>query len=82
MHPNYTSTPSSFYGAGGGCSHACPRSRRDPGAQLEPEPLIGHPSRTMLRTNDVAGSSQLAYEERSALAEATRMTMHGTMMAV
>ena len=30
MHPYYTSTPSSFYGAGGGCSHAHPGARRDP----------------------------------------------------
>ena len=31
MHPDYTTTPSSFYGAGGGRSHACPKDRRDPG---------------------------------------------------
>ena len=36
----------------------------------------------MLRIDDVARSSQLAYEEQSALAEVTRMTMHGTMMVV
>ena len=36
----------------------------------------------MLRIADVAGSSQLAYEEWSSLAEATCMMMHGTMMAV
>ena len=36
----------------------------------------------MLRTDDVAESSQLAIKERSALAKATRMTMHGTMMVV
>ena len=54
MHPNYTSIPSSFYGVGGGCSHAHPRARRDPGAQREPEPLVGLPSRTVLRTDDVA----------------------------
>ena len=28
MHPDYTSTPSSFYGAGGGCTHARPGARR------------------------------------------------------
>ena len=32
MHPNYTNTPSSFYGAGGGRSHVRPGARRDPGA--------------------------------------------------
>ena len=57
MHPYYTSTPSSFYGAGGGCSHASPQARRDPGAQPDPEPLVGLPTRTMLRTIDVVGSS-------------------------
>ena len=36
----------------------------------------------MLRTDDVAGSSQLVYEEQNALAEATHMTMYGTMMAM
>ena len=82
MHPDYTSTPLSFYGAGGGHNHARPGARRDPGAQPEPDPLVGHPVRTMLRTDDVVGSSQLAYEERSALVEVTRMTMHGIMMAV
>ena len=59
-----------------------PGARRDPRAQPEPEPLVGHPARTMLRTDDVVGSSQLAYEERSALAEVTCMTMHGTMIAM
>ena len=44
--------------------------------------MVGHPTRTMLRIDDVAGSSQLAYEECSALAEATCMTMHGTMIPV
>ena len=83
MHPNYTSTPLSFYGtAGGGHSHVRLGARRDPGAQPEPEPLFTHPAKTMLRTDDVARSSQLAYEEWSALAEVTRMTMHGTMMVV
>ena len=56
MHPDYTSTPSRFYGVGGGCSHARPGARRDPRAQLEIEPLVGRPSRAMLRTDDVAGS--------------------------
>ena len=32
MHPYYTNTPSSFYGAGGGCNHANTRARRDPRA--------------------------------------------------
>ena len=82
MHPYYNSTPSSFYGAGGGRNHACPRARRDPGAQAEPETLVGRPSRTVLRKNDVVESSQLAIEEQSALAKETRMTMHGTMMAM
>ena len=34
MHPDYTSTSSSFYGAGGGCSHACIGAKRDPGAHI------------------------------------------------
>ena len=34
MYLDYTSTPSSFYGAGGGHSHTRPRARRDPTAQL------------------------------------------------
>ena len=82
MHQDYTSTPSSFYGAGGGCSHACLGARRDPRAQPEAETLVGHPNRTLLMTDNVVESSQLAIEERSALVEATHMTMHGTMMAV
>ena len=36
MHPDYTSTPSSFYGAGGGRIHMRPRARKDSGAQPEP----------------------------------------------
>ena len=36
----------------------------------------------MLRTYDVAKSSQLANGEHSALTKATQMTMDGTMMAV
>ena len=57
MNPDYTSTPSSFYGAGGGCSHVRPGARRDPAAQPEPNPLVDHPARTMLRVNDVTASS-------------------------
>ena len=82
MHPYYTSTPLSFYGAGGGRSHACPRDSRDPGAHMEEKNLLGLPNRTFLRTHDVVESSQLAIEEQSALVEVTCMTMHGTMMAV
>ena len=82
MHLDYTSTPSSFYGASGGHSHARLGARRDPVAQPEPKPLVGFPSNTMLRTYDVAKSSQLATKERSALAEATHMSMHCTMMSV
>ena len=82
MHPDYTSTPSRFYGDGGRRIHARPRARGDPGAQPEVEPLVGHPNRTFLRTHDVFESYQLAIEEQSALEEATRMTMHGTMMVV
>ena len=36
MHPDYTSTPSSFYGASGGCSHTCSGARRDPQAHPDP----------------------------------------------
>ena len=43
MHPDYTSTPSSFYGASGGHSHTCPGARRDPAAQLIQEDIGGHP---------------------------------------
>ena len=82
MYPYYTSTPSSFYGAGGGRSHAHLGARRDLGAQPEPENLVGLPSRTVLRTDDVAESSQLEIEEQSAFTEVTHMTMHGTMMVV
>ena len=57
MHPDCTSTPSSFYGADGGRSHAHPGARRDPAAQPEPKPLVGRPARTMLRFDDVAASS-------------------------
>ena len=56
MHPYYTITPSSFYGASGGRSHAGPRARRDLGAQPELDPLVGFPARTMLRIDDVAES--------------------------
>ena len=82
MHLDYTSTPLTFYGAGGGRSHACPGARRYHGAQREPDPLVGLPTRTMLRKYDVADSSQLVTEERSALEEVTHMEMHGTMMVV
>ena len=73
MHPYYTSTPLIFYDTSGGCSHAHPGARRDPEVYPKPEPLVGHPTRTMLRTDDVAESSQLATKEGSALAEATHM---------
>ena len=63
MHLDYTSTPSSFYGVGGGCNHARPGTRSDTGAQPELKPFVGLLARTMLRTDDVAGSSQLAYGE-------------------
>ena len=53
MHPDYTSTPSNFYGVGGGRSATRPGARRDPAAQQEPERLVGIPSRTLLRTEDV-----------------------------
>ena len=33
MHPDYTSTPSNFYGAGGGRSAMRPGARRDPAVQ-------------------------------------------------
>ena len=82
MHPYYTSTPSSFYGASGGRSHTRTGARRDLGAQPDPEPLVGDPAKTMLRIYDVAESSQLATKEGSALAQATHMEMHGTMMDV
>ena len=59
-----------------------PRARRDPGAQLNPQPLVVFPSRTMLRIDGVAESSQLVTKERAALADATRMALHGTMMVV
>ena len=68
MHPDYTSTPSNFYGAGEGRSATRPEARRDPVAQQEPEHLVGIPSRTSLRTEDVGDQSQLATEERSSLA--------------
>ena len=71
MHPDYTSTPSNFYGAGGGRSAMRPGARRDPAAQQEPQRLVGIPSRTLLRTEDVVDQSQLATEERSSLAQAT-----------
>ena len=57
MHQYYTSTPSSFYGASGGCSHARPGVRRDPGAQPNLNPLVGIPGRTIFRIDDVAESS-------------------------
>ena len=82
MHPDYTSTPSNFYGVGGGCSATCPGARRDPATQQEPERLVGIPSRSLLRTEDVGNQSQLATEERSSLAQATYMAIHGTLMVV
>ena len=82
MHPDYTSTPLRFHGAGGGCSHAHPGAMRDPTAQPYPEPLVGRHTRTILRVNDVAASSQLATKEHGALAEATLMPMHSGMMVV
>lgn len=44
--------------------------------------MVGIPSRTLLRTEDVGDQSQLATEERSSLAHATSMAIHGAMMAV
>ena len=82
MHPYYTSTPSSFYGVGGGHSHACLGANRDPRAQPELDPLVGLPAKTMLRTDDVDESSHLETEEHSALAKVTCMEMHGTIMVV
>ena len=57
MHLDYTSTPSSFYGVGGGHNHAYHGAKRDPEAQLEENPLVGHPNRTLLRRHDVVESS-------------------------
>ena len=68
MHPYYTSTPSSFYGVGRGHSHAHLGAMRDPRAQPKPNNLVIQPSRTMLRTCDVAESSKLETEEHSTLA--------------
>ena len=82
MHPNYTNTPSSFYGASGGCSHTCSGPRRDPQAHPDPYPLVGLPIRIVIRIDDVAESSQLVIEERTALAEAAQKTLHGTMMVL
>ena len=61
MHPDYTSTPSNFYGAGGGRSATRPRARRDPAAQQELERLVGIPSRTLLgqRTSAISPSWRL-----------------------
>ena len=53
MHPDYTNTPSNFYGVGGGRSVTHPGARRDPAAQQELERLVGIPSRTLLRIEDV-----------------------------
>ena len=53
MHPDYTSTPLSFYGAGGGHSHVRPGARRDPGAQPELGTFVVFPTNTMIRKNDV-----------------------------
>ena len=82
MHPDYTSTPSNFYGVGGGRSATRPGARRDPTAQQEPQRSVGIPNRTLLRTEDVDDQSQLATEERSSLAHATSMAIHGALMAV
>ena len=57
-------------------------ARRDPGAQLNENPLVCLPNRTLLMIPDVVESSQLMIEEQSALAEVTCMTMHGTMIIV
>ena len=59
-----------------------PGARRDPGAHPNPYPLVVFSSRTMLRIDDVVESSQLVIKERGALVDATRMALHGTMMAV
>ena len=44
--------------------------------------MVGIPSRTFLRIEDVVDQSQLATEEQSSLAQATQMAIHGTFMAV
>ena len=59
-----------------------PGARRDPAAQQEPQRLVGIPSRTLLRIEDVVDQSQLATEEWSSLAQATQMAIHGTFMVV
>ena len=82
MHPDDTSTPSSFYGVGGGLCHVRPGARRDPRAHPNPQPSIVFPSRTMLRIDDVAESSQLVTKEHGALVDATCMALNGTMMVV
>ena len=81
MRPDYTETGSSFYGAGGGRSAERPGARRDPAIQPAPVPLVGRPRPTVMRSEDVAGSSQLATEERDAVAQATRMAIHGGILA-
>ena len=59
-----------------------PRARRDPATQQEPKRLVGIPSRTLLRIEDVDDQSHLVTEERSSLAHATSMAIHGALMAV
>ena len=44
--------------------------------------MVGIPTRTLLRTEDVVDQSQLVTEERSSLAHATSMAIHGALMAV
>ena len=44
--------------------------------------MVGLPIRIVIRIDDVAESSQLVLEERTALAEAAQKTLHGTMMVV
>jgi len=75
MHPDYTDTPSRFYGAGRGCSYDRPGARRDPTIVPPPPWLLPHPDRTIVRSEDVVESSQLGTEVRTRVADTVRTVL-------
>ena len=81
MRPDYTSTPSAFFGAGRGRSYQRPRAQRDPGYVPPPPRLVSIPERMVIRAEDTAQPSQLGSETSHVLAGSLRTTMTGAIVA-
>ena len=80
MHPDYTSTPSTFFGVGRGRSYQRPEARRDPGFTPPPPRLVPIPERMVIRAEDTAQPSQLGSETRHVIVGSLRTAMTGAIV--